>query len=171
MFPLVESSSTQSQSRLRSHCSCFYLCLCLCLSCPCCWVRHCPCLFPCTSNLWPCGQHVGTRSNSFLSISFALPLALVAFAFLRQGIDLHVVWSSPVVRCHCHACLILCVVLQELKSHCCHRFEGIQIQHTDEGALSRKRAFFIDTLKRSPEIDSHLRMFSCHSSSAISSGL
>ena len=33
---------------------------------------------------------------------------------------------------------------------------------------SRKRAFFIDTLKRSPEIDSHLRMFCCHSSSAIS---
>ena len=165
----MESSSTQSESRLRSHCSCSYLCLCLCLSCPSCWVRRCPCLFPCTSNLWPCGQHVGRRSNSLSVHQFCSTLALVAFAFLRQGIDLHVVWSSPVVRCQCHACLILCVVLQELKSHCCHRFDGIQ--HTDEGALSRKRAFFIDPLKRSPEIASHLRMFSCHSSSAISQGL
>ena len=34
-------------------------------------------------------------------------------------------------------------------------------------ALSRKGAFFIDTLEWSPEIGFHLRMFSCHSSSAI----
>ena len=35
---------------------------------------------------------------------------------------------------------------------------------TDEVALSMKRALFIDTMKRSPEIDSHLRMFSCQPS-------
>ena len=32
----------------------------------------------------------------------------------------------------------------------------------------KKIAFFIDELKRSPDIDSHLRMFSCHTSRAFS---
>ena len=67
------------------------------------------------------------EASRLQSICLALLLALVAFAFLCQGIDLSVVWFSPVVRRHCHACLMLCVVLQELKSHCCHRFEGSQI--------------------------------------------
>ena len=37
--------------------------------------------------------------------------------------------------------------------------------------MSRKRAFFIDTLKRSPEIDANVRTFSCHSSNVISRGV
>ena len=53
---------------------------------------------PRTSNLWPCGQHVRTRSNSSSDPSVLLFPLLFAFAFLRQGIDLHVIWSSPVVR-------------------------------------------------------------------------
>ena len=144
------------------------------LSCPCCWV-HCPCAFPRNSNPWPCDQHVRTRSNSSSVHRFCsgFPLVLVAFALFRQGISLRVVWSSSVVRRHCHACLELRVVSQELKTHCCHRFEGIQILHlewtrADEGALSRRRAFIIDSSKRSPEINSHWRMFSCLSSNAPS---
>ena len=46
------------------------------------------------------------EATRLLSIGFVLPLALVAFTFLRQGIDLNVVWSSPVIRRHCHACLV-----------------------------------------------------------------
>ena len=64
------------------------------------------------------------KATCLLSIGFVLPVTSVAVASLRQGIDLHVGWSSPVVKRHCHACLILCVMLQELKSHCVHRFEG-----------------------------------------------
>ena len=75
-----------------------------------------------------CNKHLFPAITCLWSISFALSLVF-AFAFLRQGIDLHVIWSSPVARCHCHTCLVLCVVLQELKSHCCHRFEGSQVLH------------------------------------------
>ena len=39
---------------------------------------------------------------------------------------------------------------------------------TDLGALSKKRAFFNDASRLSPELVSNLRMFSCHSCSAIS---
>ena len=60
-----------------------------------------------------------------------VPLAPAAFALSRQGIDLQVVWPLSPVRRNCHACLVLCVLLHELKSHCCHRFEGIQILHLD----------------------------------------
>ena len=63
------------------------------------------------------GQMANTSAHEasrLLSIGLVLPLALVAFAFLRQGIDLHVVWPLPVVGRHSHACLILCVVLQAL---------------------------------------------------------
>ena len=69
--------------------------------------------------------HEATR---FRCISFALSLAF-AFALLRQGIDLHVIWSPSAESCQCHICLILRVVLQELKSHCRHRLEGSQVLH------------------------------------------
>ena len=104
--------------------------------------------------------HEATR---LVSIDF-VPIAGIAFAFLRRGIDLHVVWSSPADMRHCHAWLMLCVVIASKVSRFCISSGN----RTDEGALSKKRAFFIDTSKGSPEIDFHLRMFSCHSSDAIS---
>ena len=66
---------------------------------------------------------------------------------------------------HCHAWLMLCVVIASKVSRFCISSGN----RTDEGALSKKRAFFIDTLRLSSEIESHLRMFSCHSSDALSS--
>ena len=46
------------------------------------------------------------EASRLLSVGSVLPLAHVAFAFLRQGIDLHVVWSLPVVGRHC--CALFC---------------------------------------------------------------
>ena len=112
-------------------------------------------------SLAPCGQRVRIRSNSSLIPSVLLFPLFFAFAFLQQGIDLHIIWSSPVVGCHCHThtCLVLCVVLQEL--HC---FEGSQVLHLKWGLAHS----WVLMEESSPEIDSPLRMFSCHSSSAIS---
>ena len=67
----------------------------------------------------------------FLPVSLVLSLALVALASLCQSIELHVIWPFPVVGRHCQSCLILGVVLHELKSHFCHRFEGVQILHLE----------------------------------------
>ena len=78
-------------------------------------------------------DHVANTSTSeatrFLPVGFALPFSLVATAFFCQGIDLHVVWLSLVVGRYGHTCLILRVVLQELKSDCCQRLEGVQTLH------------------------------------------
>ena len=91
------------------------------------WIAH---VFICTDV-----HHVRTEWSHtkqlvfFLSVLLGFPLPFVAFACLREGIDLHVVWSSSVVKRHSRACLVLCVVLQELKSPCCHRFDSIHVLH------------------------------------------
>ena len=114
---------------------------------------------------YPSSCHVASTSahevTRLLSISFALLLALVDLALLRQGIDLHVIGPFPVARHH-----VRCVArTEESLPSSLSIWSGTR---TDEGALSRKKAFFIDALKRSPEIDSRIRTFSCHSSRAIS---
>ena len=104
----------------------------------------------------------------------------------EEDCSIHHVWNS-----HCTTCLRVgaCVnvsnlnlrikinpVKQPIQSnsvgsrHTSHCGTSTFDNHFDYRLIgtSRKRAYFIDTLKGSPEIDSHLRMFSCHSSSAIS---
>ena len=101
-----------------------------------------------------------TKATCLLSYGFAqFPLALVPFALSRQGIDLlssgPLLLSSVIVTVHC------VVGPEESVLPSLRRCSDWSGTRTDDGALSRKRAFCIDALKRSPEIDPHLRMYSC----------
>ena len=58
------------------------------------------------------------------------PMAVVAVAPLRQGIDLRVVWATSAAG-RCHACVVLHVVLQELRDHCRHLSEAVQGLHLE----------------------------------------
>ena len=62
-----------------------------------------------------------TGSSSSISPFAKLYVAIATFALVRLGIDLHVVDSSTVVRIYRHTCLVLCILLQELKSGRYHR--------------------------------------------------